>query len=195
MKEIKLILEDDEKAVAVVGYEGYYVITDLGRVFSLWSGKFLKGSPNRDDGYLHVSLCDDHSKKTKCIHKLVARAFEIPGWDNPDLEVDHINRDKTDNRLINLRMVTPSQNIANRDQELLIESMKLAKRNSTAYNRSKPCICCETGQFFWSQTQAAEAIGHKGGGFNISKCCRNLIQSAYGYHWRYATEEEIAQHK
>lgn len=61
MKEFKLILEEGEVAVPIEDYEGRYVVTSLGRVFSLLSGKFLKGSP-KSNGYLRVTLHAEHSK-------------------------------------------------------------------------------------------------------------------------------------
>lgn len=194
MKTITLNLEDDEKAVAVDGYEGMYVVTDLGRVFSLLSGRFLNGCLS-SHGYLQVKLYSaEHSKKNFRIHKLVARAF-LPDWNKPGLEVDHINGDITDNRLINLQMLPHDKNIQKRDQEQLSKSLKLAMRNSTGQTHSKPCICIETNTFYWSTSEAAKSLGKEGKfGSNISLCCRGIIQSAYGYHWRYATEEEIKQH-
>jgi hypothetical protein len=63
-------------------------------------------------GYLHVRLCKDGETKPYTIHRLVALHY----IDNPDNlpQVDHRYRDKTDNRVENLRWVTPLENNQNK---------------------------------------------------------------------------------
>lgn len=69
---------------------------------------WTKGTRN-GSGYMIVSV--DH--KMYLIHRLVAETF-IP---NPDgkKQVDHINRDRSDNRVENLRWVTCSENLRNQE--------------------------------------------------------------------------------
>jgi hypothetical protein len=57
------------------------------------------------DGYMQVMV----GKKMVRMHKL-AWAWVHGEWPRT---VDHINRDKTDNRIANLRMATPSQQVMN----------------------------------------------------------------------------------
>ncbi len=51
--------------------------------------------------------------KTLKIHRLMAEAYLTDFCD--DLVVDHIDRDKTNNKLSNLRMITQQQNVWNQD--------------------------------------------------------------------------------
>ena len=60
--------------------------------------------------------------------------------------------------------------------------------------RSKPVVCIEMGKLFKSATEAAERFG-KNQSTMIRSCLKGRNDTAYGYHWRYATEEEIAAHK
>ncbi len=71
-----------------------------------WDGKVFPAQwlPIYAQPYVNVNI----RRKSYKVHRLVAEALH-PDWD-PKLQVDHINGDKTDNQLANLRMVTPAQN-------------------------------------------------------------------------------------
>jgi len=92
----------------VVGYEGLYTVSNMGRVRG--PRKIL--SPAADGGgYLAVNLCKNGSQILTKVHRIVAFAF-IP---NPEQkpEVDHINRDRRDNRVENLQWSTKRENMLN----------------------------------------------------------------------------------
>ncbi len=88
-----------------------YEISDCGMVLSHNIGNILKPGKNTE-GYLLVILCKNGEKKTCKIHRLVAQAF-IPNPENKKC-VDHINRDKTNNHIDNLRWATHSENGQNK---------------------------------------------------------------------------------
>ena len=93
----------------IFGYEGQYLVTSFSRILSLKYGKERELKPCKDKyGYLHVVLCKDGKGKCYYVHRLIAEAF-IP---NPEKkpQVNHINGDKTDNRIENLEWVTSSEN-------------------------------------------------------------------------------------
>ena len=106
----------------VQGYEGLYQVSNLGRVKSLgrfvdklkchyWQEeKILKPRKNHY-GYLRFNLYKDGKTKTFSVHRLVAVAF-IPNPENKP-QIDHINADKTNNTVNNLRWVTCKENINN----------------------------------------------------------------------------------
>ena len=114
----------------VVGFEGHYAVDEDGIVYSLnyrRSGKtralkVCKGST----GYFHVSLHKNGKQKTKKVHRLVAQAY-LENY-SEDLQVDHIDRVRTNNCLDNLRMVTGQQNRFNRSKIKGYTWDKLAKK-------------------------------------------------------------------
>ena len=57
---------------------------------------------------------------------------------------------------------------------------------------SKPVICIETNSFFWSMGEAKRVTGCDD--TTITRCCRGVKKTCGGYHWRYATEDEITLH-
>lgn len=91
----------------VVGYEGYYIVSNIGNVKRVGSAVNMKyhKSPN---GYLKVCLCVSGTKKNLILHRMVAKAFLA----NPEnkSDVNHINAIKIDNRLENLEWVTSKEN-------------------------------------------------------------------------------------
>lgn len=95
--------------VPIPGFEGKYAVSRTGQVFSHYWGKLLRACMSGPTGYLIVSLGAGNNRH---IHSLVAWTFLGP---QPlGSVVDHKNRIRTDNRVDNLRYVTPSENMHNR---------------------------------------------------------------------------------
>jgi hypothetical protein len=90
----------------IVGYEDY-TINENGEIYSKRNKKFLKQSISYR-GYHTVRLCNSDGQKTFRVHRLVATHF-IP---NPDElpQVDHIDEDKSNNHVSNLRWCTNKDN-------------------------------------------------------------------------------------
>lgn len=95
-------------------YEGLYEVSSDGRVRRI---KFINGSHNFEKikeckqtlntwGYMTVNLCKNGKSNTKRVHRLVANAF----LGESDLQVDHIDGNKQNNKLDNLEYVTPKEN-------------------------------------------------------------------------------------
>lgn len=78
-----------------------YKVSNLGEVYSTKTNKILKKHTDRY-GYLYVGVYIDGRLKFKKVHRLVAKAFLSNYSDN--LQVNHKNEDKKDNRVENLEM-------------------------------------------------------------------------------------------
>lgn len=89
-----------------------YEVSNYGNVRNVTTSKILKNGTN-SRGYQFVILYNDEKKQiARVVHRLVITAFEI-NYDNKQC-VDHINNDKSDNCLFNLRYVSQQQNMFNR---------------------------------------------------------------------------------
>ena len=98
----------------IKNYEELYMVSNNGLVKRI---RFINGKHNFEkerilkpiinrDGYMFVRLCKNGKCKNMRIHKLVANAF----LGECNLQVDHIDGNKLNNRLDNLEYVTPKEN-------------------------------------------------------------------------------------
>jgi len=97
------------KDVGLIGFDGLYKVSNLGRVYSKRSKKILKLSLNKVNGYFSISLYNKGKVINKTAHRLVALAF----ISNPLLktQVNHKDSNRTNNKLSNLEWVSPSENM------------------------------------------------------------------------------------
>lgn len=101
----------------VSGYEKYYMISNMGRLKSLHSSKERILSQNKGKkGYITYNLCCDGKCKTHKAHKLVAIEFLNHSPSGMSEIIDHINDDKTDNRVSNLRLTNNRDNVSKSKQ-------------------------------------------------------------------------------
>lgn len=178
----------------VVGYEGSYEVSSMGNIRSLdrlnvrgsWiNGRLMKLTMDQN-GYTRVGLCIKGERTTYYVHRLVAQAFVTNPDDKP--QVNHINENKSDNRVSNLEWVTSRENTlhgtktqrtaANTDYAIIAK--KLAKAVTATHLRSGEVLD------FPSMLEAQR------NGFNaslVSKCCKGKRAHHKGYAWEYAVDD------
>ena len=115
------IIPSIEVFIPICNYPNYS-ISNAGNIKNLKTNRILK--PGVNNGYLCVSLCKKDCKpKNHLIHRLIAQHF-IPNENELDC-VDHINSNRLDNRIVNLRWCSHQQNMHNQS--------KTTKKTSSKY--------------------------------------------------------------
>lgn len=168
---------------AVDGFEGFYEVSDLGNVRSLNyknMGIVENLNPIIDRyGYPRVCLCLGGTQCNRTIHRMVAQAF----LKNPDNlpQINHINEDKTDNRVCNLEWCTAKHNNNHGTRN---ERISEHKRNTN---------CKEIWQLNLDGSVVRKWVSlneiHRQLGYDIShiiRVCRGIKKTAYGYNWQYS---------
>ena len=94
----------------IEGFENYSV-SDFGNVRNDKTGKIKTAGANKD-GYVRVDLIKDGKTHSKYAHRLVIEAFIL----NPQnkSQVDHIDNNRSNNHITNLRWATSKENNHNR---------------------------------------------------------------------------------
>lgn len=156
-----------------------YKVSNKGRVKSFTNPKnpkILRPSKNKG-GYLFVHLSKGKewgNGETVCvrIHQLVAKAF-IPNPENK-CHIDHINTLKDDNRVQNLRWVTPQENAANP----ITKERRLAAVPQRLEKVSKPVLVYDENltllSAFTATAEAARKLNLSQG--NIVNCCSGSLR-------------------
>ena len=96
----------------VVDLYPVYSISSIGRVQNMKTGRILRPAYDKS-GYLRVVLCIKRFKKMCFVHRLVGQAFILNNENKAT--IDHINKVRNDNRAVNLRWATMSENCKNKN--------------------------------------------------------------------------------
>ena len=130
----------------IEGYEGYYQVSNMGKVKSLKRNvkHYIGGTKTINErllkntvvnGYHQVDLSKQGIRKRFLVHRLVANAF----IENPKkkLQVNHIDGDKTNNNTSNLEWVTASENVTHGHLTGLHQAMSGSKNGHAKLSESQ----------------------------------------------------------
>lgn len=168
----------------VSGYEGIYLVSDTGKVFSevfrnnktvLKRRRELKLSDN-GHGYLYITLSKNGVRKRVYVHRLVAEHFLCHAPEGA--VINHKDHDRSNNNVSNLEWTTQADNVRY-SAELMSHPKKVFKRSNTGNKYIRECkwkkscsyrLCIRQIHVYKTFKKLEEAIAYRdsllGGGAN-----------------------------
>jgi hypothetical protein len=180
-------MEDIEVWKQVSGWDNY-LVSNLGKVRNSKTGRILRQSIR--GGYCFVGLCQKSDSKTKPVHRLVAMAF----IDNPENkeQVNHIDKNRSNNCASNLEWTTPLENNIHRSTNVI----QTTNQNIKVWRVDKETN--EKLELYNSIEDAAKWCINNGITENydtsrtgISYTIRNVYKTSCGFKWIRKEQENL----
>ena len=168
-----------------------YEVSSFGNIRNI-NGKILK--PCKKGGYYHISLINNLFRKTVKIHRLVALAF----IENPEnkSDVNHKDKNKLNNNLMNLEWMTRRENNIHRCQGIKMSSNR--KKNILRINKDTNEILEKYDSIelagLWVFNNEYTKSVHNGRN-SIGNCLNGLSKLAYKYKWEYENKNESLENE
>lgn len=115
-KQQRVNLFQDERWADIPALKMIYSVSNYGRVYSNRFSRYLSPHVNRS-GYWEICICNKHY----LVHRLIANAFIGFNMDS-NLEVNHIDGNKNNNKIDNLEIVSHADNMRHAWQAGLIRN-------------------------------------------------------------------------
>ncbi len=136
---------DDEVFARIEGYDFDYAISNYGRILNINTKRFLKPGV-RNDGYMQVGFVKNKKTVARLVHRLLGNAF-LKNDSNRPL-IDHIDRNKLNNSLSNLRWADYQVNSANTTKRKNTTSKYKGINYDKARNKWRCQICINYQRIF-----------------------------------------------
>lgn len=165
--------------------------TAKGIIYSVKGKKIIANKENKC-GYYNCSIFDTYGNHYNMVHQVIMAEFlQLPKhkWpvdgDGKIYEVDHLNKNRTDNKIENLQLVSKSENNYRRRKEKnkikhmknKVEGEKPKSKIVYQYNLDNELVgmwssACECGRNGFNQAK-------------ISECCNGKRKTHKGYRWSF----------
>lgn len=159
------------------GYSNYEIYPETGQIFSYKTNNFI-GYKDSNEYYTCWIKNDVGKWNIWRINRLIYTTVygEIP----EGMQVNHINEDKSDNRICNLNLMTPKENV-----NWGTRNERATKANINHPNKSLPIVALQDRniKMYFPSTIEAERQGF--GRTTISRCAKGIYKKHKGYQWMY----------
>jgi len=183
----------------IPNYEGYYQVSNLGRIKRLkriisacyGSSKTIKDIIIKQEltkkGYLRASLFKNGIKEKRFVHRLVAQSFI--GFEE-NKTINHKNGIKFDNNIENLEWLTQSENCKHAYKNGLSKIMRGAESHrfgkcGSLHKHSKKVLRISGEEIIEYESMSIAAKENNLKTANISKVCYNLRHTCGGFKWKF----------
>ena len=177
---IESITLEGEEWCDVIGYEGLYMVSSFGRIFSKIKNRLLSPCKNSSKmPHLYIDARKNGCRTKLYIHRLVALAF-IP---NPKKypEIDHIDCIPTNNHFSNLKWCNRKMNQNN--------PISLKHQYQNQPNK-KPVVKLKNGTFLEIFT-SLKSTSRRGYSLQaVWSCCNKRNKTHKGFEWMYLSDYE-----
>ena len=181
----------------VPGYEDVCAASSEGRIISKgrhvrsgygttkWKQPVLQKAHTNKEGYCVVNVCKQGRATPTLVHRLLALAF-IPNPENKP-QIDHIDGDRCNNQLSNLRWCTGSENMRNPHAVSKCCRINLGRKRPEKYNpvlRMKDGVVVKT----YESTKFAKEDGFEES--SVYQACTGKRKTYKGFVWMYLSDYE-----
>lgn len=155
-----------------------YFITEDAKIFSTFKGGLKELKPYKSrDGYLLIRLFKESKQgKMFSLHRLVVESF-IGNKPGELYQIDHIDNDKSNNSVSNLRWITQKENLLKKYNE---DGYKIHFAIPTIQKTMDGTFI----KMYPSALDAAKELGFDSS--CISKVCKGILNKHKGFKWEYA---------